>query len=224
MNYRVLSLCISVAVVSAVCAPALGVTFTFDELSPWSGPAAISGYMSDLYGSEVSVRGAMAGPIFPGDSFGPDGYLFSTVQAGGPRNFPFSIDIGFEADAAIGSVQFEGAIFGNNPGHDFRMWAYTDGGTKLVSVTSWDTPRGHGAYWFDSGLMTFGTAVDRLVFSDNWIYDVAINDLAVSAWASGAVSAPTPTSTVLGSLGLLFVGLAMIAKRRAQGWLGATRG
>lgn len=194
-----------------VTLPAEAVMFNFDDLSPWDGPHTVSQYMTDLYGSGVSVRGAMIGPIFTNAS---DLYLFSTVQAGGPSFFPFSIDIGFSNP--IGTVQFDGAIFGSNPGHDFRLWAYTGGGTELIEVRTWDIPSsGKQTYWFDSGLLTFNTPVDRLVFSNNWIYDVGIDNLSISAWGQGGGAVvPLPASTLLGGLGLGIVGLSAFLKGR----------
>jgi len=210
---RPLRMMISLVLVLFLTGSAWGVMFNYDNLASWSGPNAISAYMSDAYGSQVSVRGAMAGPLFPGDPFGSDSYLFSTVQAGGPWFFPFSVDIGFDASHPIESVSFEGAIFGNNPGHDFRMWAYTDGGTSLVGVRTWDTFI-DGAF-FDSGLITFDVPVDRLVFSDNWIYDVALDNLSVAAWGGGAgVTVPVPASTQLGLVGLAFTGILVFVRRR----------
>ena len=157
----------------------------------------------------------MVGPISSVDPFGTDSYLFSTIQVGDPLFFPFSIDIGFAASNPIESVQFQGAVLGDNPGHDFRMWAYTDGGTSLVGVYTWDTPIDNGIWWFDSDLITFDVPVDRLVFSDNWIYDVALDNLAVASWGGNAgLNAPVPASTQLGLVGLVIAGLLVFVRRK----------
>jgi hypothetical protein len=198
--------------------PAEAVTFTFDDLSAWSGPDAVSAYMSGLYESQVSVRGSMIGPLFDSQPFGPDPYLFSTVQAGGPLFFPFSIDIGFEVNP-IESLSFEGAVFGDNPGHDFRLWAYTDGGSRLVHVSRWDTPIDNGVWWFEAGPITFDVPIDRLVFSDNWIYDVAIDNLTVTP-VGGGMHVPVPASITLGFVGLGTVVTLIALRRRVLGGLG----
>ena len=207
MKYTGLIYVLGIVLLAAL--PAKAIMFTFDDLSPLAGPDAISQYMTDLYGSDVSVRGAMAGPLC-----GSDRYLFSTVQAGGPTLFPFSIDIGF--DNSIVDVQFSGAIFGSNPGHDFRLWAYTSGGTELLEVRTWDIPSaGQQTYWFESGLLTFNTPVDRLVFSNNFIYDVGIDNLSITAWGQGSGAVvPLPASTLLGCLGLVIVGISAFLKGR----------
>ena len=219
MTNRIRILAIVAVITLASYIPTQAVTFDFDDLGTWSGPGAVGDYMSDLYGSEVSVRGTMVGPLFPPDPFGPDPYLFSTTEASDSALFPYSIDIGFDADNPIGSVSFEGAIFGDNPGHDFRLWAYTDGGQTLAGVLSWDTPVDDEAWWFDSGLITFDVPIDRLVFSDNWIYDVAIDDLSVAAWAEngGGISAPVPASMGLGFLGLAIVGILVVLRNKVLG-------
>ena len=212
-------LTIAVMITIAGYTPVQAVTFDFDDLASMSDPSAISSYMSNLYGSNISVSGAMAGPIAPGDPFGPDPYLFSTISPGNPVLFPFSIEIGFDSNNPIGSIEFEGAVFGDNPGHDFRLWAYSNGGSTLVEVYKWDVPAGSGVLSFDSGLINFTAPIDRLVFSDNFIYDVGIDDFTIvgAHQAGGGINAPLPASTILGCIGLGIVGTLVTLKKRILG-------
>ncbi len=152
----------------------------------------ISAYMTNLFGQSgptVTVEGAVIGA---GDGFGSDDYL-GTGAAG-------RIEILFN-QAVITSAQFQGHVFVapevNLPNFTFEAWR---GNIRLElyvkTLVAGST--------FNSPLFEFQLPIDKLVFTDSGILDVAIDDLILTN--------PEPSTLFLMGGGL--VGLAWLVRRR----------
>ncbi len=152
----------------------------------------ISAYMTNLLGRPgltVTVDGAVIGV---GNGFGSDDYL-GTGATG-------RIEILF-SKPTITSAQFQGHVFVepevNLPNFTFEAWR----GNIRLELYQKTLVAGST---FDSPLFTFQLPVDKLVFTDSGILDVAIDDLILTN--------PEPSTLFLMGGGL--VGLAWMVRRR----------
>lgn len=178
------------------------VMFDFDTLVPNNAALGQSGnvgtYMSSVYGSNVTVAsdvGVGTGSFFGSVDFGPDPYVFSNV-----------IDIRF--DNPIESLSFDGVVFGGLLGGslDFHLIAM-NGGTAANVVTINNVMGAFSSGPIDFLALGLGS-VDRLIFSDNFVHDIGIDNMEVTPSGAGSPSSiPLPASAALGALGLCAVGV-----------------
>lgn len=127
---------------------------------------AISGYMSGLYGSSVTVTGAQ---IISDDSFNNTNQMSTRYGGAGAMNIYFN-------DVGVNSVAFDWKVFQNPFSMDFNYVAYdsSDNVVDSFSLVGGDTWGGY----YDSG--TFSTEVTRIWIADTHIHDVAIDNLVVN--------------------------------------------
>lgn len=168
------------------------ITFDFDSLAAPRFDRAISGYMTEVYGSQVSSDGART---VAGESDPSDVLIATSLQLLDRGDFA----ILFEELPILGA-QFEGYIIDPTIGEDFVFTAYSSD-TEVFSFS-----RDNTVDSFDSGWLAFSIPVDRVVISDSRRKDVGIDDLIVQ---------PLPVPGT-GMLILAGVG-AIIGIRRRQG-------
>lgn len=166
------------------------VTFDFDALNPHRGDLAISNYMSDIYGSEVSTDGARTTSERDNDA---DIFIATSLQLLNRGDFVIEF-----RDVPIVAVQFEGHVIDATGGDDFHLRAFA-GDDEVFLFT-----RNTGEESFVSDWLFFPQPIDRLIISDNGRRDVGIDDFVVQ---------PVPEPATL-LLGLSAIGFAAVTRRR----------
>jgi len=170
------------------------VTFDFSGLSFFDHDAAVTSYMTDVYGSAISTNGVVSSNNRSDVGIGQQNFFIAT-------SFQFYNRGDFEilfAETPIIGTEFEGHIIDATLGDDFRFWAYS--GDEEVFFFS----RNDGVEIFDSGWLAFDQPVDRIVISDSGRKDVGMDDLRVQI-------VPEPAT------GLLLMGGACVAVLRRRG-------
>lgn len=173
----------------------------------------ISAYMSNRYGSRVvadrvgsdnNATLRILGNTINIDPQPWDGnsgqYLVTDSQILIPFIAPMTISF---LDHAIATASFDGYIFRNSEGDDFTFKAF-DANGDLVTSRAYQSVGG-----FSSGTIVFSRPVTQLYFSDNFIHDVGIDNLAVT-------SAPEPTTLTMAGIAAL-AGAGYYARRRRAG-------
>jgi hypothetical protein len=145
-------------------------------LSVGSNAAAISAYMTELYGSNVVV---LNGAVSTGGPLGSDLHL---MDDGADAHW-FAIQF---MEKPITSVQFAWA------GDSDHFHATADG----VPIFDWN---GDGSNWGTTGIITFAKPATTLMFTDSNIGAIRIDDLSVT-------TTPAPGAVLLGGLGVCLVG------------------
>ncbi len=167
------------------------VAFDFGALAPGTDDAGIGSYMTDLYGSTVTVTGATSYPysgVNPLPALGPDQYIADAV----PGAHQFTIDFA----VPITYVSFDWA----RTDDPFKLEATYAGGTvQVFSAEGGVTHGGSGFGWEEIDLLALlGSPVTSLFFHDGGQGAIGIDNLVVSA-------VPLPASILLGAFA---VGLA----------------
>lgn len=166
------------------------VTFDFNSLDIRRGDTVISNYMSDVYGSEVSVDGARTTNETDNDA---DIFIATSLQLLNRGDFVIEF-----REVPIVAAQFEGHVIDATGGDDFRLRAFA-GDEEVLLFT-----RNTGEETFITDWIFFPQPIDRLIISDNGRRDVGIDDFSVQ---------PVPEPATL-LLGLTAVGLAAVTRRR----------
>ena len=193
---------ITVCLVGAVRA---GPTFTYDTLTALDGDAAISAYMTGINGgSTIGVFGAQANNV----GWDSNGTMFiETADAGGL----FTINLG---PTPASAVAFDWKVFDPTAGWDFSFTAYDSSDNQVGYFdTEIEGPwfvgedsdvEGEGSFYNDFG----SPVVQYMLFSDDNVHDVAIDNLVLNepAGAGGPAAVPAPSAIFLASLGIGLVG------------------
>lgn len=168
------------------------VSFDFSGLGFFDHDAAVSAYMTEVYGSPISTSGALSSNDRSDVGIGQQNFFIATSFQFYSRG---DFEILFQETPIVGA-EFEAHIIDASFGDDFRFWAYA--GDKEVCFFS----RNDGVEIFDSGWLAFAQPVDRILISDSGRKDVGLDDLRVQV-----VPAP-PTGL------LLLSGSLLLARRR----------
>ncbi len=189
MKKQLQNLC-AIAALAMACSSASAQSYTFDfsSLENRDRDNPISDYMTAIYGSSVQTDGARVTDETSAPGGVTDLFIATSLQL--LNRGDFEIDFGA---VPIISARFEGHVLDPTPGDDFHLRAF-NGNVEVFAFS-----RDEGEETFDSGLLTFPSPVDRLVFSDSGRKDVGIDDLTV-------VVVPEP-ATVLLMLAGMTVGL-----------------
>lgn len=182
---------------SLTCSAVADITFNFDALSPGDKDAAISQYMTDLYGSSVTTEDAIAGKM------GSAGIYLWTVGDlwGGYTGYDGNFDIFFN-EVPITGIRFNGMLIDGDVGADFVLRAYSDG--SVVETYVWPD----ASAVFDSGPITFSTSIDQVKFSNEGIHSLLVDNLSVvQAEAEGHL--PVPAAAPLALVGLAMAAVAL---------------
>ena len=179
-------------------------TFTFDGgIEDTGSDSAIGTYMSGIYGSEVVVDDAEVrdnrddNPDWGGKN-SRDNFLRVDVSSG-------DMEILFLGQT-ISRAYGDGYVFDRQIGSDFHVYGYDDSygshenpnRSALVGSQSINTWFGRTAN-FD---VTFASPVTLLVFSDNGVEDIGIDNLSVEE----SVNMPVPGAFALTGIGASLVG------------------
>jgi hypothetical protein len=170
--------------VACSSASAQSFTFDFNSLENRNRDGAISDYMTAIYGSSVVTDGARVTDETSVPGGVTDLFIATSLQLLNRGDF----EINFGAVPII-SVQFEGHVLDPTPGDDFHLRAF-NGNVEVFAYS-----RNEGQETFDSGLLTFPSPVDRLIFSDSGRKDVGVDDLTVQV-------VPEPATALLMLAGL----------------------
>lgn len=142
-------------------AAAVPVLFDFEDLSWAGGPPVIEAYMEDVYGSDITVTGGIVGNgIIPG-ALGDDHY----IQAGpdyGTSWFAFSFN-----EVPITAVSFDWAVELN------AFHAFADDVEFFSEGWGWWSSG-------NSGTISFGSPVTTLKFTDSNVWEIEVDNLAVT--------------------------------------------
>lgn len=181
----------AILAVAAGTARAQDVTFDFNALGRFDGSRAISTYMTDQYGSPISVDGARA-TTDVNDS--TNRFIATSIQLLNRGDF----EILFQ-DTPISGLQFQGYVLDATPGEDFSMTLYNDN-VQLLVVTN--VTRDNGQEMFQSDWIDLPIPANRIVVSDSGRKDVGIDNLVVRPVPEPATGA------------LLLVGAVAFLRRR----------
>lgn len=224
---RLITICAITTICMVGSAQADLITFDFEDLDVGNTETDISTYMSGLYPGSVTVLyavvsntdsvGTIGGPL------GPDNFIKNTSGTPAPGDDPpyntGLFEISFDDTTPIYSAQFDAGVFGaSQESTDFVMEAWdkygnpvgmTDGGgyvgafaegisgNEWVFSTNWAVDVA-----VVSPLLIFDGPVTRLVFHDDNLYDVGIDNLVVN-------TVPVPGAVLLGILGLSVAGVKL---------------
>jgi hypothetical protein len=147
------------------------VEFDFNSLSNGSDGLAIAAYMTAVYGSSVLVTGAFASTL--SDSLGPDTHIANTSDGIAVDIITISFPV-----VPITSMQFDWEVKGEIGLIAFQWRAYDAGGIPIGSDI-FNFPGG-GIHSGNTGLITFGTPVAKLEFTDNVQHQIGVDNLYVS--------------------------------------------
>lgn len=174
-------------------------TFDFESVAGGTDAAAISTYMSNTYGSLVTVSANTAvtmntGPAsygLPPWSTNSTSYIWSDPAP--TTSNRTNIEITFETP--IYGIAFQGFVFEASGGADFTFTAFgSKDGTQVYRQT-WNDGVGEiSPTW-----ISFDQPVSFLHFSDNGEHAVGVDNLVVQA-------VPLPTSVLLGVFAVGLVG------------------
>jgi hypothetical protein len=191
------------------------VTFSFNSLSDGADSTAISTYMTGLYGSTVNVSDAAARH----DDYSPYDWKYNDtfIWTHGPTaigEYLLDMEIVFASVPITGiSGYTDGYVLDAGLGTDFKIYAYDStyntgsytaenpNPSALVYTHTWDASSGTT---IDIPDITFSRNVSLLVFSNDGLHDVAIDNLKVY---SSVV--PVPGAFLLGLLGLGAAGMKL---------------
>ncbi len=168
------------------------VSFDFDALGRFDGPLRIGNYMTDLYGSSVTVETARAATDSDDAS---DRFIATSLQLFNRGDFEILFD-----EMPIVGLQFEGYVLDATPGDDFTLTAFADD-ALLLTVTV--EARDSGEEVFQTEWFALPAAANRLVVSDTGRKDVGIDNLVVEP-------VPEPVTVVL-----MLVGAGAVYLRRS---------
>lgn len=177
--------------VTAGMASADTVSFDFNALGRFDGPSRIGDYMTDVYGSSVTVETARATTDADDAS---DRLIATSLQLFNRGDFEILFD-----EMPIVGLQFEGYVLDATPGDDFTLTAFADDILLLtVEVIARDT----GEEVFQTEWFALPSPANRLVVTDTGRKDVGIDDLVVEL-------VPEPVTVVL-----MLVGAGAVYLRR----------
>ena len=172
-------------------APAVNVTFDFNALGRFDGARRISDYMTDTYGTSVTVETARAATDADDSA---DRFIATSLQLFDRGDFEILFD-----EVPILGLQFEGYVLDATPGDDFTLRAFSDE-TLLLTVDV--IARDFGEEVFQTEWFALPAPANRLVVSDTGHKDVGIDDLVVQP-------APEPVTGLL-----LLIGVGAVYLRR----------
>lgn len=190
MRIGVITFLASVLVAAAMAA-AETVSFDFSALGRFDGPRNISAYMTELYGTSVTVDGARATTDADDET---DRLIATSLQLFDRGDFEILFD-----EIPIIGLQFEGYVLDATPGDDFVLTVFSDD-TLLLTVAV--IARDSGEEVFQSEWFALPAAANRIVVSDTGRKDVGIDDLIVEP-------VPEPVTVVL-----MLVGVGAVYLRR----------
>lgn len=184
-------LCVTSLMVATSAATAQTVTFDFDALGRFDGSRNISTYMTDLYGTSITVDGARAATDA---NDAADRFIATSLQLLNRGDFEILFD-----ETPIVGLQFEGYVLDATPGDDFTLRAFNDDSLLLmVEVVA----RDNGEEVFQTEWFALPAAANRLVVSDTGRKDVGIDNLVVQ---------PVPEPA---TVALMLVGAGAVYLRR----------
>lgn len=166
-------------------APGSVVEFDFDDLPNLRFSSAITDYMSEVYGSPITVEGART---YSEGLGGSDIFIGTSLQLIGRGDFEILF-----VETPITGVRFEGHVIDATFGDDFEFSAFS--GVQLVETIA----RNDGVEVFNQDWVFFSEPVDRIIVSDTGRKDVGIDDFAVQV-------VPEPATLLLLASGFAFAG------------------
>lgn len=167
------------------------VSFDFNDLGRFDGPSRIGDYMTDLYGSSVTVETARATTDADDAS---DRFIATSLQLFNRGDFEILFD-----EMPIIGLQFEGYVLDATPGDDFTLTVFSD---DALLLTVHVVARDNGEEVFQTEWFSLSAAANRIVVSDTGRKDVGIDDLIVEP-------VPEPVTVVL-----MLVGAGAVYLRR----------
>lgn len=169
--------------------------FNFDELAGGAGSGPISDYMTDVYGSDVSVTGATVYPVAGSDPLSASGWSNTTPYIAEADQGAHQFTITFEVP--ITSVSFSWARV-EDP---LKLEAAYAGGTVQVFSVGTGQANGGTGYGYETIdlLAMVGAPVTSLFFHDGGQGAIGIDNLTVVS------AVPLHASMLLGAFA---VGLA----------------
>ena len=197
MKRYVLPVIMAVALAAGMAHAGATCSFCFDTCTHGLlDDVTVSTYMSGLYGSPVAVLGS---EVHSGDGFGSDKYLYASWLSGGRIAVTFLCE-------PVECASFQGHVFDATTGADFTVKAYdcvwdAITGKSPIYTQSWDC--GDGAT-ISCPTITFCKPAYCLVFSDEGVHDIGLDDLCVSRCTCPTI--PAPGAVLLAGLGTMMVG------------------
>jgi len=227
MNKWIFTTIITICMVGAAQADIFDFEGTVpNPLSTGDQDALVAAYMTEVYGSSVSVLGAQVS-VYQSDGstagapLGPDQFIKNRNRFSEPPYDIDTIEISFDT-VPILNAQFEAGVFAASVhgSPDFVCEAYdaignpvgiSDGGGANLGGVGSHTISGNQWIWYTnwatdvsalSPLLVFNSPVTRLVFHDDNQFDVGVDNLEVTP-------VPVPGAVLLGMLGLSVVGVKL---------------